>query len=105
MLIVSGGYDGSYLSSTEVFDYSQGSGATWRRVGALPAARSGLRGASMAGVFYVSGGEYYDGGWQYSSEILAWNPGTEAWTQAGSMKEARGYHTFTEVTLSSVFCD
>ena len=56
----------------------------------------------MAGVFYASGG-YYSGG-RYTKEILAWNPGTEAWTQAGSMKEARADHTFTEVTLSSAFC-
>ena len=100
IILVTGGWGGTLLSSTEVLDYSQGGGA-WREVGALPSARSGLRGVNLEGIVYISGG--WDGS-SYYSDILAWNPGTETWSQAGNMKEARSFHTFTEVDLTSVFC-
>ena len=103
MLIVTGGYkDGQYLSSTEVFDYSQGSPATWREVGTLPSPRRGLRGARVAGVYYVSGGAYYDGSNQYYGDILAWSPDTESWSPAGTMETPRYYYAVTEVTLAQL---
>ncbi len=44
MLLVSGGYDGSYLDSTEIFDPSLRS---WRAGAALPSPMSGLRATNI----------------------------------------------------------
>ena len=51
--IVAGGYTGStYLSSTEVL---RAGSTEWRTGGALPSARSSLRGVTVLNQFYVTG--------------------------------------------------
>ena len=49
--LVAGGTDGiDYLSSTEIYE-----GGKWTEVGALPAAVSGVRGASLQNTVYMMG--------------------------------------------------
>jgi hypothetical protein len=94
MLIVTGGMDLSStdLASTEVMAHPAGS---WREAGPLPSARVGLRGASLASVFHVSGGSFLD-------EILAWDPVSETWSLAGHLATARDFHGITEVPLAAM---
>jgi hypothetical protein len=94
MLILTGGWDGQYLSSTEVMEHPEGS---WREAGPLPSARRDLRGASLASVFHVSGG--YDG--SDLDDILAWDAVSETWSLAGHLATARQYHSMTEVSLGT----
>jgi hypothetical protein len=96
VMLVTGGWDGQLLSSTEVMAHPEGS---WREAGPLPSARYALRGASLAFVFHVSGG--YDGS-NFLNEILAWDPVSETWSLAGHLATARGYHGITEVSLAAM---
>merc|ERR1712080_415053 len=101
VLIVAGGDSGTdRLSSTEVLDYSQGCKASWRFVGPLPSSRYGLRGATVAGIFYTAGGGDNTGA--ALTDILKWNSNSETWGAAGHMAVGRWLHTFTVVNLSSV---
>ena len=100
MLIVTGGQDGQYqdLSSTEVTDYTSGSGG-WREVGQLPSPRYGLRGASVARVFHVTGGDSASG---WKDDILSWDPFSETWEVAGHLIAATSAHAVTEVPTAAV---
>jgi hypothetical protein len=97
MLIVTGGIgtqeSGYYLSSTEVMAHPAGS---WREAGPLPSARWGLRGASLASMFHVSGG------YSHLDEILAWDPVSKTWSLAGHLATARTMHGVTEIPLASI---
>ena len=59
VLLVTGGYDGGYLSSTELLPLS--SPTAWTVAASLPRAVRGLRAASLPG------GLYFAGGWDGSS--------------------------------------
>merc|ERR1719481_793593 len=104
LLIVSGGWGGGCLSSTEVYDYSQGTQGSWRQVGELPTPRTGLRGGNLGGQFHVSGGYDYKGSNQIFDSVLRWDPPTESWVEVGKMQEARYDHAVIEVSLADVFC-
>ena len=106
MLIVAGGYHVDPLASTEVFDYSLGTGGSWREAGPLPSPRTGVRGASLQGVLHVSGGYDDNDDNEFLDEIVAWDPVTETWAVVGQMQEARHYHGVTPVDLQTVaqFC-
>ena len=65
----------------------------------------GMRGASLAGVFHITGGwmAAADGHWIDTDEILAWNE--RRWQVAGSMTKPRDWqaaHGVTEITLRAV---
>ena len=116
VLLVAGGwvsYD-NYLSSTEILVTLAG---VWRTVGSLPTAVRGLRGATLDNTVYmlgewctdiysvmvcwhsnashVSGGE--DDDYTVYDTILSYNPDTEQWSPAGSMRERRRYHAVMKV--------
>ena len=134
MLIVTGGWNGKVLGSTEVLGYTSylendGRGE-WRQVtrlqnstrgvsqpsrthvnmqmqvNQLPTPLWGMRGASVAGVFHITGGWMAeDGHWIDTDEILAWNPKDDSWSVAGSMISARDWesaHGVTEILLGAV---
>ena len=97
MLVTGGERPGQQkLASTEVMAHPAGS---WREAGPLPSARAALRGASLASVFYVSGG--YEGS-NYLNELLAWDPVSETWSLAGHLATVRGWHGVTEVSLADM---
>ena len=56
------------------------------QAGDLPSPRYGLRGATLGGIFHVTGG-YSAGAWQNPemTEVLAWNFEAEAWAPVGNM--------------------
>ena len=115
---MAGGYGDKRLSSTEILVTLAGE---WRTVGQLPSALRGLRGATLDNTVYmtgewcidiysvmvcwhsnashVSGGE--DGDSVYDT-ILSYNPDTEQWSPAGSMRERRAYHAVETVNLAEV---
>ena len=112
VLLVTGGYTDEYqfLSSTEVISYPDGQ--AWREVGHLPSPRSGLRGASLAGVLHVTGGRdgnnfpnfTFTANPEVSSLdcVLAWDPVAETWSAAGKLDQAREYHAVTALPLAVV---
>ena len=106
VLLVTGGHDKQlqYVSSTEVISYPDGQ--AWREVGPLPSPRYGLRGASLAGVFHVTGGYNYIGMDNYLDQVLAWDPVAETWSEAGRLDEAIYLHAITELPLAALqsFC-
>ena len=97
VLFVTGGIGDSYLSSTELLDYSTPAGG-WREAGHLPAPRFSLQAAKLGQVVYVSGG--YGG--SFLDSILSWSPDTESWSQDGVLTAAREDHGVTEVSLAAV---
>ena len=96
--MVTGGWYSGFLSSTELYDYSQGTQGSWREAGPLPSGRWGVRGASVAGSLHVLGGQDN----KYKDQILAWDPVTQTWARAGKLYTGRSWHGVTEVTLDSI---
>ena len=91
------------INLNQVAVYSSG-GLHWREVegGELPSARSRLRAAMVGDVLYVTGG--FDAGFNYFTSILAWDPDTESWQDAGRLNVARGYHAAVAVPFSIIQC-
>ena len=108
-LIVAAGSDSDYqyLSSVELYEYQEGGDSAWRAAAhLLPRALGAARGATLEGVFLLSGGAYrdQDGDKQYSDEVYSYIPDSESWTLAGTMEGARDNHGVTVVNLTSVAC-
>ena len=89
------------LATNQVAVYSSG-GFQWREVegGELPSARYKFRAAMVGDVLHVTGG--YDG--NYLTSILAWDPDTESWQDAGELNVARDYHAVVVVPDSIIQC-
>ena len=88
---VFGGYDGSYLSSTEVLNVSD---RTWSEGPSLPYPMSGNAGVSSNDKKYEGfcvGG--YNGTDLKTVLGLENANGNQRWVQVGQMKEPRGFHT------------
>ena len=81
--------------------YSSG-GLHWREVegGELPSPRNYLRAAMVGDVLHVTGG--YGG--SYLTSILAWDPDTEAWQDAGRLDVGRYSHAAVAVPDSIIQC-
>merc|ERR1712179_734101 len=91
MLLVSGGYDGSYrLDSTEIFNPSLGS---WRAGAALPSPRDGLRAVNIDNRVLLFGGS--DG--SHLDTILEYDINGDSYTQLGTMIHARERHAISVV--------
>merc|ERR1712080_453139 len=111
ILIVTGGKGegpgtgGKTLDSTEIYDTLHEDKGSWVAAPSLPSARSGIVGASVSGVFHISGGSETVGG-EELGEILAWNPVKGSWDLVGSMERGRsGPHTLLLIfTLVSYCC-
>ena len=97
MLIVTGGFQGHSLDSTEVMDYTSGIAGRWWPAHPLPSPRDSLRGANMDGLFYVAGGNTYPDG--LTTEVLVWDPVAEVWIEAGQLDSARQRHALASVSL------
>ena len=81
--------------------YSSG-GLHWREVegGELPSPRWGLRAAMVGDVLHVTGGA--DG--NHLTSILAWDPDTESWQDAGEVNVERYDHAAVAVPDSIIQC-
>jgi len=97
MLIVTGGFQGHSLDSTEVMDYTDGIAGRWWPANPLPSPRDSLHGASIDGLFYLAGGNTYPDG--YTTEVLVWDPAAEVWMVAGQLESARQRHALASVSL------
>ena len=115
MLIVTGGeYGGNAMDSTEVaFAYHlkicpmfnakvmvYGSQEEWREDGLLPSPRLGLRGATVNGIFYVSGGG--PSTTSYTNDLTSFDPVSESWASAGNLTFSRKWHAVAEIGLSTI---
>merc|ERR1711874_279780 len=70
--LVAGGYDGDFLSSTELLTDAA---TAWVFSGQLPSPRNGLRGANIDGKILMTGGGIYDGDdYIYYDEIVEFSP-------------------------------
>ena len=78
-----------------------GSQGQWREVGNLPSPRIGLRGATLNGVFFVSGGGE-DQHISYTNDVVAFDPVDETWTLAGHLIATRKWHAVTEIDISNI---
>merc|ERR1719320_1618963 len=67
VFLVTGGYNGGYLSSTEVWSPSSSS---WTMATNLPRSMIGVRGVTLGGVLYMTGGA--DDGYNYYDDIYQW---------------------------------
>jgi large repetitive protein len=92
-VLVAGGYNGSYLSTTELYDPATG---TWTATGAMNTAHEFHTATLLPnGKVLVAGG--YNGGYKdlpLSSAEL-YDPASGTWTTIGSMHNSRGHHTAT----------
>ena len=77
-----------------------GSQLGWREVGLLPSPRMGLKGATVDGTFYVSGGMRWDA--SHTNEVFSYDPVWESWAPAGQLTSTRKYHAVAEIDLSAI---
>jgi len=99
MLIVVGGRDEfQYISTSEVYDYSQGTSGNWRLVNPLIWIGWGARGANINGVFHVVGGFYGT----FLDHILAWDPESETFKEVGKMNVGKEFAGVAAVSTESV---
>ena len=61
-----------------------------------------LQAAMVGDVLHVTGG--YDDDYNILTSILAWDPDTESWQDAGSLNVARDYHAVVVVPDSIIQC-
>ena len=120
---MAGGYTGNYnhLSSTEVL---RAGASRWRTGGALPSARSSLRGVTILNQFYVTGECWavmmyllsvvpliiFPGGRDSSndlSDVLRYKPESKEWTHTAALATPRYRHGISTVNLASLaaFCN
>ena len=89
------------INLNQVAVYSSG-GLHWRGVagGELPSARRYFRAAMVGDVLHVTGGAYGNA----LTSILAWDPDTESWQDAGRLNVARDGHAAVAVPDSIIKC-
>jgi len=106
VLIITGGADGSRLTSTEVaINTGGGSQLEWRETGRLPTGRYQLRAAVIDNHIYVTGGQDYNyiaGYYNYLTEILRWDPSSESWQQVGNLGVGRDGHAALAIPSSII---
>ena len=102
VIIVTGGYYKTPISSTEVL---VGSASTWTTVNPLPVALSGLRGVTANNIFYVTGGSTTGDIDGVTNVVYAWT-GSE-WKLTTYMMERRFYHAVASVNWNDIaqYCD
>ena len=96
VLLVAGGNNGHmHLSSTEVLTMESPS---WSLATPLPRALAGVRGVTVGGRLYMTGG--VDGGsFWHRGEVTVWLDEEEDWEEAGMMKDARTYHAASSIKM------
>ena len=74
----------------------------WREVedGQLPSPRIGLRAAVVDDIIYVTAGD--EGGQNYLTSILYWDPSAESWEVAGDLSVARAVHAAVSLPYSMI---
>ena len=113
-LLVTGGYAGDYLSSTEIFTLDTDN---WRSAASLPSPRLWISAATLGNSLFVFGKIYYlalhnlrthftGGEWSGRTydDILEYEGTSDTWRTAGKMKTPRYYHSVAPVDDISKFC-
>jgi len=92
VFLVTGGRDDGFplLSSTEVWSTSSSS---WTMATNLPRSMGSMRGVTLGGVLYMTGGA----GGDFYDDIYQWTGA--AWEEVGKMKMARYSHAVSTITL------
>jgi len=95
VFLVAGGYDGSNtINSAEKLTRTS---SAWVMVNNLPRKMTAVRGATLGGVLYMTGG--YDGG-NRRDEIYKWTG--QEWEEVGKMKKARAWHAVSTIRLDEI---
>jgi len=99
VLLVAGGWDEhpDRLSSTEVLTLDS---PGWTLTTPMPRNLWGLRGVTVDGKLYMTGGV---GGLHgsYRDEIMAWGDDEQEWEEIGKMKIARRFHAATTIKMDN----
>ena len=69
----------------------------------LPSPRIGLRAAVVDDIIYVTAGD--EGGQNYLTSILYWDPSAESWEVAGDLSVARAVHAAVSLPYSIIESD
>ncbi|MHC1725927.1 MAG: Kelch repeat-containing protein [Syntrophobacteraceae bacterium] len=95
-VLLAGGYNWRdfYLSGCELYDPSNGS---WSDTGSLGTARGGHTATLLPNgkVLAAGGTEWHNGAGSYHSGCELYTPSAAEWTETGSLRTARYYHTAT----------
>ena len=95
VLLVTGGYNGYYLTHTEIL-----SGGQWSQVGSLSRPVYGLSGARLGDRTLMTGGmDVYGADYDF---IVEYDIQTQEWTLAGRMMQPRRYHAVVAVDWDNV---
>ena len=95
VLLVVGGYD---IRSTEL---QVTRSSPWKEVAPYPLAVSGLSGATMGNIVFMTGGR--DDDEKYSDKIYKYDEQNDQWRAAGNMKANRAWHAVSVVDRKFIF--
>ena len=91
-VLVTGGYNGSYIASAEIYDPATGA---WTATGSMATPRGGHSATRLAdGRVLVAGGS---NGSAFVASAEIYDPATGTWTATGSMATPRYGHTATRL--------
>jgi len=100
--LVTGGWNGlGYLSSTELLTSSTSS---WSMANNLPRSMAGIRGVTLGGVLYMTGGRYDN---KHNVDVIYQWTGDD-WEKVGKMKMARSFHAVSTIRMDDdaiQFCE
>jgi len=106
VLIVVGGRTstGVILETTELFDYSQSTQGWTLLPGTVTGPRRNLVGASINGLFYITGGSSTR---SKQKEVMVWEERTQTWSGVKEMSEGRHSHGITPLNYFDIvdYCD
>jgi len=100
VLLVTGGYNkgNSDISSTELLPSPS---SAWVMASSLPRALYGMKGVTVAGVLYITGGFGFSSNTR--NEVYSWTD--DEWLEVGKMKEARNYHAVSTIQMDNELMD
>ena len=99
LLVAGGGWTGSPGRSAEMYETSSD---TWREVGQLNIARTGLAITVLGEKILAMGGAVGYG--QYNSSVEQFSRETMTWNMTNELRQARAFHAVTNVPAALVRC-
>jgi len=98
VLLVAGGDNGAWIDNKEAStELLIGDSPAWALTTPLPRALTGLKGLTLGGRVYMTGGSDVEN--DIRDEVFVWLDEEQVWEEAGKMKTAKSIHAVTTIMM------